>query len=88
MFDTEQTLPRPPSILWLLMSVDNAYTRTMHRALATMGSAAQLATALDASVAEVESWAGGLQDPPPGIFLKAIDIVAQAWSAPHRSLKS
>jgi DNA-binding transcriptional regulator YiaG len=68
------------------MSSDNAYTRTMHRALSTMGSAEQLAAALGASVAEVESWSTGLEDPPPKIFLKAIDIVAQAWSAP-RTLK-
>lgn len=69
------------------MSVDNAYTRTMHRAITTIGSAELLAAQLGASVAEVESWAAGLEDPPPGIFLKAIDIVAEGWSAPHRVLK-
>jgi hypothetical protein len=87
MFDIEQTLPRPRPILYLPMSFDNAYTRTINRAIATMGSADQLATALGASVAEVQSWAGGIEDPPPGIFLKAIDIVAKAWPAPHRTLK-
>lgn len=70
------------------MSVDNAYTRTMHRAIATIGSAELLADKLGASVAEVESWTIGLEDPPPGIFLKAIDIVAEGWSTPHRALRS
>ena len=69
------------------MSVDNAYTRTMHRATATIGSAELLAAKLRASVAEVEAWTLGLEDPPPGIFLKAIDIVAQGWSTPDRAIK-
>ena len=69
------------------MSVDNAYTRTIQRAIAMIGSAEQLAAQLGASVAEVEAWTVGLEDPPPGIFLKAIDIIAQGWSTPHRAIK-
>ncbi len=87
MFDTEQTRGARKATIVLRMSNDNAYTRTMHRALATVGSAEQLAAQLGASVAEVESWTVGLEDPPPGIFLKAIDIVAQGWSTPHRAIK-
>jgi DNA-binding transcriptional regulator YiaG len=60
------------------MSGDNAYTRTFRRAIETLGSAERLARALGASVAEIEAWAAGFADPPPGAFLQAIDIVAQA----------
>ena len=69
------------------MSVDNAYTRTIQRAIGMIGSAEQLAAQLGASVAEVEAWTVGLEDPPPGMFLKAIDIIAQGWSTPHRAIK-
>ena len=67
---------------------DTAYTRTMHRALETLGSAERLASELGASVAEVEAWAAGRADPPPGVFLKAIDIVAQAPPVSRRAAKS
>lgn len=70
------------------MPGDTAYTRTMHRALETLGGAERLASELGASVAEVEAWASGLADPPPGVFLKAIDIVAQARPLSSRSAKS
>jgi len=48
----------------------------MRRALDTLGGVEQLATALGVSVVEVEAWLSGLE-PPPGAFLRAIDIVAQ-----------
>jgi DNA-binding transcriptional regulator YiaG len=70
------------------MPRDTVYTRTMHRALETRGSAERLAIELGASVAEVEAWTAGRADPPPGVFLKAIDIVAQAGSLPRRAAKS
>ena len=64
------------------MSDDNVYTRTMHRALQTLGGAETLARALGASVREVEAWMAGQAVPPTGVFLKAIDIVASAgWHA-------
>lgn len=55
---------------------DTVYTRTLRRALDTLGGVAQLAAALGVSVVEVEAWLGGLE-PPPAAFLRAIDIVAQ-----------
>lgn len=70
------------------MSSDTAYTRTMRRALETLGGAERLASELGASIAEVEAWAAGLADPPPGAFLKAIDIVAQARPVSRRAAKS
>ena len=57
------------------MSPDTVYTRTLHRALDTLGSVEELAAALGVSVVEVEAWLAGLE-PPPGAFLRAIDIVA------------
>jgi hypothetical protein len=58
------------------MPPDTAYTRTLRRALEVLGSEEVLAVALGASIAEIRAWAAGLADPPPGVFLKAIDIVA------------
>jgi DNA-binding transcriptional regulator YiaG len=57
------------------VSPDTVYTRTLRRALETLGGVEQLAAALEVSVLEVEAWLGGLE-PPPGAFLRAIDIVA------------
>lgn len=70
------------------MTADTTYTRTLRRALEALGSAAELAAALGATVAEVEAWAAGRADPPPGVFLKAIDIVAQGRSHQRGSAKS
>jgi hypothetical protein len=69
------------------MSGDTAYTRTFRRAIETLGGIERLAMALETTVAEIESWAAGLADPPPGVFLKAIDIVAHAGLLPRRSAK-
>jgi hypothetical protein len=60
------------------MPGDTAYTRTFRRAIETLGTAERLASELGASVADIEAWAKGFADPPPGKFLQAIDIVAQA----------
>lgn len=66
------------------MGNDTPYTRTMERALQILGSVERLAAELGASAADVQAWAGGFADPPPGVFLKAIDIVAQAGFPPPR----
>jgi hypothetical protein len=47
-------------------------------AIETMGSAEQLAKVLGASVGEIDAWTRRHADPPPGAFLKAIDVVTQA----------
>ncbi len=52
----------------------------MRRALDTLGSAENLAVELGVSVVEVETWLSGSGDPPPGAFLRAIDIVARGSS--------
>jgi hypothetical protein len=57
------------------MSSDTVYTRTFRRAIETLGGAEQLAQVVGASVGEIEAWAAGLSQPPPGAFLKAIDVV-------------
>jgi hypothetical protein len=71
------------------MPDDTVYTRTMRRAIETMGDVERLARALGATAIEIEAWIAGRASPPPGTFLKAIDIVARgtSWSpgAPHKS---
>jgi hypothetical protein len=62
------------------MATATVYTRTFRFAIETLGDRQRLAKAVGASVAEIEGWAAGLADPPPSVFLKAIDIVAQANS--------
>ena len=62
------------------MATETVYTRTFRFAIETLGDAERVAKAVGASIAEIEGWAAGLADPPPGAFLKAIDIVAQADS--------
>jgi DNA-binding transcriptional regulator YiaG len=68
------------------MMADDPYTRTFRRAIETLGSAARLARALGASAEEIEAWVSGRVAPPPGAFLAAIDIVAQA--GPARAARS
>jgi hypothetical protein len=58
------------------MSAENAYTRTMRRAIQALGSAERVAQALGVTVSDIEAWAAGQGNPPPSAFLKAIDIVA------------
>ena len=70
------------------MPADTTYTRTLIRAIETLGSVERLADALGASTTEVEAWAAGRASPPPGAFLKAIDIVAHAGVRPSRAAKS
>jgi len=56
---------------------DTAYTRTMRRAIESLGSPERVAQALGVTVSDIEAWAAGHSNPPPSAFLKAIDIVAQ-----------
>lgn len=72
----------------LAMSDDTVYTRTFRRAIDTLGGADQLGKALGASVGEIQAWAEGLTVPPPGAFLAAIDIVANAGLVPRSAAKS
>jgi hypothetical protein len=64
---------------------ETSHAGTFRRAIAAVGGAERLALALGASIAEVEAWAAGLADPPPGAFLRAIDIVSLYNLASRRS---
>ena len=70
------------------MLADTTYTRTLIRAIETLGSVERLADALGASSAEIEAWAAGRAEPPTSAFLKALDIVAHAGVRPARAAKS
>ena len=69
--------PRSGASIPEAMSGENAYTRTFRRVIETLGSVREAAKALGSTVADLEAWAAGVTQPPPGIFLKAIDIVAE-----------
>jgi DNA-binding transcriptional regulator YiaG len=61
----------------LVVQADTTYTRTMRRAVEAVGDIERLASELGASVSEIEAWIAGHAAPPPGVFLRAIDIVAR-----------
>jgi hypothetical protein len=68
------------------MSANTVYTRTMRSAVEAIGSPAQLAKVLGASAGEIEAWASGHTIPPPGVFLRAIDLLSQhGWNPRHPS---
>ena len=70
------------------MSADTVYTRTMRRALDALGGPEQLAKVLGASAGEIETWVSGHGIPPPGIFLRAIDLLSQHGWNPRRPFGS
>ncbi len=55
--------------------------RTLERALAIVGSRAQLARELRVPRDELCSWLKGDDVPPTAVFLDAVDIVVQALDA-------
>jgi DNA-binding transcriptional regulator YdaS (Cro superfamily) len=65
------------------MAGDTPYTRTFIRAIETLGDIERLATALGTSVTVVELWVAGRANPPPSVFLRAIDIVADGGVVPR-----
>ena len=66
------------------MAIDTVYTRTIRRALDAHGGPAQLAKVLGTSASEIHAWANGHSIPPPGIFLRAIDLLAEHGWNPRR----
>jgi hypothetical protein len=58
------------------MERDSPSIRTLHRAMAMLGSPDQLALALDCSVDELQSWLDGAETPTRA-FIAALAIVAQ-----------
>ena len=68
------------------MGKDTATTRTLRRALATIGSEERLAAALNCSPFELVRWLSGEKAAPSEVFIAALDIVAsmgQACSPPR-----
>jgi hypothetical protein len=58
------------------MGKDTATTRTLRRALATIGSEERLAAALNCSPLELVRWLSGEKPAPSEVFIAALDIVA------------
>jgi hypothetical protein len=63
------------------MGKDIATTRTLRRALATIGSEERLAAALNCSPLELVRWLSGEKPAPSEVFIAALDIVARARHA-------
>jgi len=70
------------------MAGDTPYTRTFRLAIDTLGSIENLSTALGTPVAIVELWLAGHSSPPPSMFLRAIDIVANGGLVPRSRARS
>jgi DNA-binding transcriptional regulator YiaG len=60
----------------ITMKPDNAYTRTVRRAIALAGGVEELAAQLEVPSAEVEAWRTGERAPGVPQFLSLLDIVA------------
>ena len=58
------------------MGEDTATTRTLRRALATIGSEEHLAAALNCSPLDLSCWLSGEKAAPGEVFIAALDIVA------------
>jgi DNA-binding transcriptional regulator YiaG len=63
------------------MHADSPSIRTLHRAIAVLGSSEQLAIALDCPLAQLQSWLRG-SETPTRAFIAALAIVAQGRQAP------
>ena len=63
------------------MGKDTATTRTLRRALATIGSEERLAAALNCSPLELVRWLSGEKPAPSEVFIAALDIVASLGRA-------
>jgi hypothetical protein len=63
------------------METDSPSIRTLHRAIAMLGSPAELALALDCSLEQLQSWLDGVETPTRA-FIAALAIVAQGRKTP------
>jgi hypothetical protein len=57
--------------------VRTTYAKILLRALAIVGDQHQLARKLGVRPFQVKAWVEGLSEPPPDIFLRAVDIVLE-----------
>lgn len=55
------------------------HTRVLHRACQILGGVQALAKHLGVSVTTAHRWLEGEDEPPPGIFLKAVDLILPTW---------
>jgi hypothetical protein len=55
---------------------DNSITRTLARALRTVGSLERLAEHLDVSPQLLQEWLDGSRQPPTRAYMRALDLVA------------
>jgi hypothetical protein len=53
------------------------YTSTLHRACEVLGGVPELAVYLRVAILELERWLEGLEVPPQGVFLAAVDVVSR-----------
>jgi hypothetical protein len=58
------------------VAADTPYTRTLRRALATVGTPERLATYLHVKKTELMLWLSGERTPPAQVYLDALDLVA------------
>lgn len=59
--------------------------RTLHRALEILGSERALARKLHVPRAELCAWLAGVDTPPTGVFLSAVDVVIEAMGGSRRA---
>lgn len=55
------------------------HTRVLHRACQILGGVEPLARHLKVSLTMLHAWLEGEEVPPPGIFLKAVDLILPTW---------
>ena len=55
---------------------DNSITRTLARALRTLGSLERLAEHLEVSPELLQEWLDGRRQPPTRAYMRALDLVA------------
>ncbi|HET7671331.1 MAG TPA: hypothetical protein VFK84_13050 [Burkholderiales bacterium] len=55
---------------------DNSITRTLARALRTVGSLQRLAEHLEVSPELLTDWLEGRREPPTRVYMRALDLVA------------
>jgi hypothetical protein len=60
-------------------------TRTLAQALRISGSSENLAEQLGCDTAELDRWLAGDEPTPPGIYLKALDLVSLGTDHPTRA---
>jgi hypothetical protein len=53
------------------------YTSTLHRACELLGGVPELAVYLSVAIQELQRWLDGLEVPPQGVFLAAVDVVSR-----------